>query len=161
MARQSGLQFSVRVSNEWTFVSLYYINYYDVTGMYYKVKQRQSQSQRFMQFSWSWSRSLSGTAMEIYRYLTIVLLAQQTVSIKYKYILYIYNIQLILFTAIDLYTAQPLHRGRKYSVFIFSRALPPNYIPLQMDYSDAKELYSYVLSKYAELQMKISGEPLG
>ncbi|XP_017960089.2 uncharacterized protein LOC108653800 isoform X2 [Drosophila navojoa] len=74
-----------------------------------------------MRFSWSWSPSLSGSAMEIYRYLTIVLLAQQTLSI----------------------------------------CIPPNHCIENMDYSDAKELYSYVLSKYDELQMKISGEPLG
>lgn len=30
-----------------------------------------------------------------------------------------------------------------------------------MDYSNAKERYSYVLSKYADLKMKIRGEPLG
>ncbi|ALC45433.1 CG14854, partial [Drosophila busckii] len=32
---------------------------------------------------------------------------------------------------------------------------------LQLEYSVAKERYGYVLAKYAELEMKISGEPLG
>ncbi|XP_064549932.1 uncharacterized protein LOC135436294 [Drosophila montana] len=42
-----------------------------------------------------------------------------------------------------------------------SICIPPNHCIEDMEYSDAKERFGYVLSKYAELQMKITGVPLG
>ncbi|XP_032597488.1 uncharacterized protein LOC6569910 [Drosophila grimshawi] len=42
-----------------------------------------------------------------------------------------------------------------------SICIPPNHCIEDMEYSDVKERYAYVLSKYAELDMKINGEPLG
>ncbi|KAL7728658.1 hypothetical protein ACLKA6_004042 [Drosophila palustris] len=42
-----------------------------------------------------------------------------------------------------------------------SVCIPPNHCIEDMEYSDAKERFTYVLSKYADLEMKITGEPLG
>ncbi|KAH8417973.1 hypothetical protein KR222_009688, partial [Zaprionus bogoriensis] len=42
-----------------------------------------------------------------------------------------------------------------------SICIPPNHCIEDMEYSDVKERYTFVLSKYAELKMKITGEPLG
>ncbi|XP_051862554.1 uncharacterized protein LOC117576150 [Drosophila albomicans] len=39
--------------------------------------------------------------------------------------------------------------------------IPPHHCIEDMELSEAKERYTYVLSKYAELEMKITGEPLG
>ncbi|XP_030376392.1 uncharacterized protein LOC115625484 [Scaptodrosophila lebanonensis] len=39
--------------------------------------------------------------------------------------------------------------------------LPPHHCIEDMDESDVKERYDYVLSKYEEVQMKIAGQPIG